>query len=259
MGDFNGDGVLDLAVANWCGNDLIVSAGTESILLGDGTGSFSPAATSPITVGDNPSSVAVGDFNGDGNLDLAVANFNDNTVTILKGDGAGNFRPPRRPRYRLESIRLRLRWATSTAMGTPTWPWPTSATAPSRCCTHAGPKAPPHLCRSPPRHHIMSWPVMRGTRLRIKPVDNDQLAGIVGHGAGVDAGGRDHLRHNIERAAERDNRLRRHAGAKYMCLHRNSQRRKRSPVDSWTVLDVKPSTLGVSCTGLYPRQRVQRR
>ena len=94
VGDFNGDGVLDLAVANWCGNDInCISAGTESILLGDGTGSFSAAATSPITVGDNPSSVAVGDFNGDGNLDLAVANFNDNTVTILKGDGAGNFAP----------------------------------------------------------------------------------------------------------------------------------------------------------------------
>ena len=95
VGDFNGDGVLDLAVANSCGNDLICnnSAGTVSILLGDGTGSFSPAATSPITVGVNPRFVAAGDFNGDGSLDLAVANFNDNTVTILKGDGAGNFAP----------------------------------------------------------------------------------------------------------------------------------------------------------------------
>ena len=40
-----------------------------------------PLATHPISVGDNPSSVAVGDFNGDGNLDLAVTNFNDSTVT----------------------------------------------------------------------------------------------------------------------------------------------------------------------------------
>ena len=95
VGDFNGDGVLDLAVANSCGNDLLCnnSPGTVSILLGDGTGSFSAAASSPITVGVNPRFVAAGDFNGDGSLDLAVANFNDDTVTILKGDGAGNFAP----------------------------------------------------------------------------------------------------------------------------------------------------------------------
>ena len=95
VGDFNGDGVLDLAVANSCGNDPLCnnSPGTVSILLGDGTGSFTAAATSPVTVGVNPRSVAVGDFNGDGSLDLTAVNFNDNTVTILKGDGTGNFAP----------------------------------------------------------------------------------------------------------------------------------------------------------------------
>jgi hypothetical protein len=91
VGDFNGDGKLDLAVANACGNIQYCSqpAGTVSILLGDGTGHFT-LASSPAT-GFYPLSVAVGDFNGDGNLDLAVANQGSNTVSILLGDGTGNF------------------------------------------------------------------------------------------------------------------------------------------------------------------------
>jgi hypothetical protein len=92
VGDFNGDGVLDLAVANECGDDpRCASPGSVSILLGDGAGNFSAAATSPVPVGVNPWSVAVGDFNSDGNLDLAVANFTNGTVSVLLGDGAGNF------------------------------------------------------------------------------------------------------------------------------------------------------------------------
>ena len=82
MGDFNGDGKLDLAVVN-------NGSSTVSILLGDGTGNFT-LASSPAT-GSSPVSVAVGDFNGDGKLDLAVANEGSNTVSILLGDGTGNF------------------------------------------------------------------------------------------------------------------------------------------------------------------------
>ena len=44
-------------------------------------------------VGSNPSGVATGDFNGDGKLDLAVANANDGTVSILLGNGDGTFQP----------------------------------------------------------------------------------------------------------------------------------------------------------------------
>jgi hypothetical protein len=65
VGDFNGDGNLDLATA------YASNTGTVSILLGTGTGSFG-AKTDFVT--GIPNSVAVGDFNGDGNLDLAVAN-----------------------------------------------------------------------------------------------------------------------------------------------------------------------------------------
>ena len=60
VGDFNGDGIPDLAVANE--NRVNVS-----VLLGKGDGTFLPAQTFPAGV--NPSSVAVGDFNGDGILE----------------------------------------------------------------------------------------------------------------------------------------------------------------------------------------------
>lgn len=42
-------------------------------------------------VGDGASSVAVGDFDGDGNLDLATANSFDNNVSVLLGDGSDGF------------------------------------------------------------------------------------------------------------------------------------------------------------------------
>jgi hypothetical protein len=51
--------------------------------------SFGPAAN--VTVGDGPASVAVGDFNGDGNPDLAVANQLAGTVSVLLGSAGGSF------------------------------------------------------------------------------------------------------------------------------------------------------------------------
>jgi hypothetical protein len=94
VGDFNGDGIPDLAVVNQCGSDpTCASPGTVMMMKGDGAGNFNAFANSPVTVGGAPDAVSVGDFNGDGNLDLAVANFSDSTLSILKGDGAGNFSP----------------------------------------------------------------------------------------------------------------------------------------------------------------------
>jgi hypothetical protein len=86
VGDFNGDGIPDLAVTNSLDN-------TVSVLLGNGDGSFTAAAGSPITVGSSPHAVMVGDFNGDGFADLAVGNANDNTVSVLLGNGKGGFSP----------------------------------------------------------------------------------------------------------------------------------------------------------------------
>ena len=89
VGDFNGDGNLDVAVANEGGSSLV------SVFLGNGDGTLQ---TTPIntTVGVDPYGIVVGDFNGDGKLDLAVGNNSGGTITILLGNGAGSFvaQPP---------------------------------------------------------------------------------------------------------------------------------------------------------------------
>ena len=81
VGDFNGDGRLDLAVGNFGGDSV-------TVLLGNGAGGFTAAPGSPFTVGKNPGSLAVADFNGDGKLDLAAGG---DPVVVLLGDGAGGF------------------------------------------------------------------------------------------------------------------------------------------------------------------------
>ena len=86
VGDFNHDGNADLAETSDFDNTVI-------ILLGDGRGGFAPASGSPITVGNFPEAVRVGDFNNDGLPDLVVANGKDNTVSILLGNGDGTFTP----------------------------------------------------------------------------------------------------------------------------------------------------------------------
>lgn len=83
IGDANGDGTADLAVAE-AGSDRVW------ILLGDGTGGFGPATRLPS--GARQSVVAVGDFNGDGINDQAVAEQFAAGVKFLYGDGAGGFR-----------------------------------------------------------------------------------------------------------------------------------------------------------------------
>jgi hypothetical protein len=86
-GDFNGDGIPDLAVVDRFG-DLIV-------MLGKGDGTFATPLVSEIDLGDQflANDIAVGDFNGDGKLDLALISQNDDppTVAILLGNGDGTF------------------------------------------------------------------------------------------------------------------------------------------------------------------------
>src|ERR1700722_6127165 len=54
---------------------------------------FTPSSGSPFTAGLSPVFVAIGDFNGKGRLDLAVVNQNDNTLTVLLGNGLGGYTP----------------------------------------------------------------------------------------------------------------------------------------------------------------------
>src|SRR5579863_4328736 len=83
-GDFNGDGKLDLVIANFGSYDI-------SVLLGNGDGTFQAAVN--YGAGSGPRSIGVGDFNGDGKLDLAVVNSNSNNVSVLLGKGDGTFQP----------------------------------------------------------------------------------------------------------------------------------------------------------------------
>ena len=89
--------------------------------LGNGDGTFQPART--VAVGDGPRSLAAGDFNGDGKLDLAVANSGSDTISILLGVGDGTFQA--RSTDRDWAFRRRPSWPEiSTATGRSTWPSP---------------------------------------------------------------------------------------------------------------------------------------
>jgi FG-GAP-like repeat/Abnormal spindle-like microcephaly-assoc'd, ASPM-SPD-2-Hydin len=97
-GDFNGDGILDLAVTNsncayqtagMADTELVCNAGTVSILLGNGDGSFQPHLD--YATGKNPSALAAADFNADGKLDLAIVNAEDGSISVLLGQGDGTF------------------------------------------------------------------------------------------------------------------------------------------------------------------------
>ena len=84
VADFNNDSRTDIVVANSKKNNVVV-------LSGHGNGSFSLSMTYSMGESSEPVSVAIGDFNRDYQLDIAVANSGSNTVCVLFGDGNGSF------------------------------------------------------------------------------------------------------------------------------------------------------------------------
>lgn len=85
--DFDGDNKTDLAVTSWENNNV-------SILFGNGDGNFSRTKTVGLGEGIGSYSVKTGDFNGDGKADLAVAKFNSNEISVVLGNGNGEFDAP---------------------------------------------------------------------------------------------------------------------------------------------------------------------
>jgi hypothetical protein len=88
VGDFTGNGKLDIAVTAYNGPHV---PGGAQILLGNGDGTFNLGGFSPA--GLDPLSIAVGDFNGDGIPDLALSDAESGAVFILLGNGDGTFQP----------------------------------------------------------------------------------------------------------------------------------------------------------------------
>lgn len=82
LGDFNGDGLADLAIGNFGGNSV-------DILLGRRDGSFQLSSSSFVH---SPVGIALADFNGDGRLDVAVTDELDNRLIVYFGNGDGTLR-----------------------------------------------------------------------------------------------------------------------------------------------------------------------
>jgi hypothetical protein len=86
VGDFTGNGILDLAVANGAG-----LTGSVGVLLGQGDGTFQDVQEFPA--GGRPVSLVAGDFNGDGWTDRVTANNTTNNVSVLLNDQSWGMAP----------------------------------------------------------------------------------------------------------------------------------------------------------------------
>jgi len=83
LSDFDGDGKMDLAVST-LNNTVSILRNTD-----DGSGAISFASKIDYETGFSPWSVSAGDFDSDGNMDIATANYNSNTISILRNASPG--------------------------------------------------------------------------------------------------------------------------------------------------------------------------
>jgi hypothetical protein len=97
VADINNDGRPDLVLAGYVlgGSPGGLSLGVVRVLRGNGDGTFQPEVVFPsgASAGGWAKSVAIADLNGDGQLDLAVADYPDNATGVLLGNGDTNFDP----------------------------------------------------------------------------------------------------------------------------------------------------------------------
>ena len=84
VADFNHDKFPDLAVTSETDSGV-------TVLLGNGKGSFTETANSPFLAGSIPNDISINDLNRDGKMDLAFANHEQKYLTVLLGNGKGNF------------------------------------------------------------------------------------------------------------------------------------------------------------------------
>ncbi len=84
IGDFNNDGQPDIAAGSF-------TSGNVYVLLNQGNGTFSSPTTIPNPGVSNTVDLIAGDFNGDGNADLAIVGSTTNNASVLYGNGAGAF------------------------------------------------------------------------------------------------------------------------------------------------------------------------
>ncbi len=90
VADFDGDDTPDLAITAHASNGV-------AVLLGDGKGGFTAVAGSPFAAINSSSphnhGLVLGDMNSDSRVDIVTSNSNDNSVSVLLGDGRGGFSP----------------------------------------------------------------------------------------------------------------------------------------------------------------------
>ena len=84
--DINHDGILDLIIADYGNNEV-------TVYLGNGNGTFALKGSTPLTTGQGPKFLTVAPLFGTGNLDVAVADYTNNHIDVLKGNGDGTFAP----------------------------------------------------------------------------------------------------------------------------------------------------------------------